>query len=172
MYGEDERYKTYSNFYKGLFFVVVWPIGWITMLAILAMDGALLRKRTLLAEYPRHAAAIATGLLIPEVISLFMLPQQAFAVAIDIGLCLMLVAWLVLGYSRLAGVLLALFEAIGVVVAVRARLAHSEFGLLAIWAIFAIIVVRAVAIGLIALSLKSGMRAPHEQGEALSDVFA
>jgi hypothetical protein len=172
MYGEDRGYKSYANFYKGLFFVTIFPIGWGTLLAIVAVDGVLLRKRSLLAEYPRHAAAIATGLLIPELTSLFMRPQQATAVAIDIGLCLILVAWLVLRYSRLAGALLALFEVAGVVVAVKARFAHPDIGLYFVWALFALIVVRLVAIGLLALSLRQGIRAAHEQGDALTDVFA
>lgn len=172
MYGEDRFGQGSGNLYKGLFFVTIWPIGWLTMVAIALLSTTLTRVRPLLAEYPRYAAAIATGLLIPEMISLIIQPQQAVAVAIDVALCLALVAWLVLGYSRLAGILLALFEAVGVVMAVKAKMGPQAIGFFFIWAIAAIVVVRGVAIGLIALSLKSGMRAPHEQGEALSDVFA
>lgn len=167
MYGEDRGYTGSANLYKGLFFLVMWPIGWITLIAIAAIDVALSRMRPLLAEYPRHAAAIATGLLLPEIISLLLQPQQAIAVAIDVGLCLALVAWLVLRYSRMAGILLALNEAVGIVMAIKARMAPHTIGLFFVWAIVAVVVVRLVTIGLIGLSLRRGMRVAVDL-----DVFA
>jgi len=159
-----------ENVWRFAFFVLVWPVtGFLTIVAVLGANSAIEKIRPQLSKYARFAAAIAIGLLLLELVGLIANPAMARIVVIDIGLATALVAWMVLGYSRIAAVLLAAFEVVGIVSALQAQ-ASADDNFFSAWASVAIIVIRLGVAGCVAMALKQGMTI--EPLEDVAEIFA
>ena len=160
-----------ENIWKAAFFALVWPVaGFLTLIATLATNSVLEKNRPLLSKYARFAAAVAVGMLVPEVLSLIAQPAMAKIIAIDIVLVGAFVAWMVLRYSSIAAILLALFEALGIVMALKAKMSVGGIGFFFVWALIAVVVVRLGVIGCVGMALKQGLKV--ERPEDVGEIFA
>ena len=160
-----------ENLWRFAFVVLVWPVtGWLPILAGLGAASAIEKRRPSLNKYACYACAIALAMLITEIPSLISQPQMAIAVGIDIVLTVGLVAWLAMGYSRIAAAGLALFEAVGIVVALQAKMGAGGIGFFFEWAVVALVVVRLGVIGCAAVAVRQGLRL--QPVDDIAEIFA
>ena len=174
-YGESgfAGQKTFraENLWRFAFFVLVWPVtGFLTIIAVLGTNSVVEKVRSQLSQYARFAAAIAVGMLLPEVLGLIAQTVAMRIIVIDLALVLAWVARMVLAYARLAAVLLALVEVLGIIGALQAKMGADGIGFLFAWTLVAVVVARLGVVGCVVMALKQGMKT--EPPEYVAEIFA
>ena len=119
----------------------------------------------------RWAAGITLGQVGGQIFAVVMQPTMLGVVGLDIIFGVVLVVWLLLSLSRWPAGILAAFEVVALFVNARAMFQLPEWNH-TMSVLLVHIILRLGIIYALAAGWRGGMRAPHEQGEALSDVFA